>query len=317
MKPFISRAALAAALTLAAGTLSAGASASGAVPQRAAAPESGQQAASPAIVLPEHPHGQHDRTVTIYLTRHGQTILNTLERVQGWIDSPLVVGTNRDGSVLDARILPVTVGTNVRARDGRFDAAYSADMKRHQETARYLLEGARQKLKISKDAGLREVNFGKYEGAENKEMWTDIVEHLGYTVNHDAPATAPVDTTGQNGGWQTMQLLAVNEKGVAALMAAMKELAETPTETGVTLPAENCTDVSKRMMASLNSIAKKAVRNHDKRVLVVSSGLSITCAVDSLGTRVTTAISNVAISKLEYTKGVWTVKSVGDTSYRQ
>ena len=265
-----------------------------------------------------HHHPKPDTTVTIYLTRHGQTLLNTLERVQGWTDSPLVVGTNADGSVLDARILPQTVGKNLRAREGKMDAAYSADMKRHYETATFLLKGAKQQnLSIKQDSRLREINFGKYEGAENKEMWSAIVEHMGYTVNHDAPATAPVDATDQNGGWQTMQLLAINERGLKAMMAAMKEIAQEPTETGVSLPAEDCTDVSKRMMASLNEIAKKASQQRDDKVLVVSSGLSITCAIDSLGTTVNTAISNVAVSKLEYKKGKWTVKSVGDTSYRQ
>ena len=28
-----------------------------------------------------------DNTVTLYITRHGKTILNTVDRVQGWSDS--------------------------------------------------------------------------------------------------------------------------------------------------------------------------------------------------------------------------------------
>ncbi|MBK7822004.1 MAG: histidine phosphatase family protein [Tessaracoccus sp.] len=76
-------------------------------------------------------------------------------------------------------------------------------------------------------------------------------------------------------------------------------------------------DVNKRMMPSLNKIAKKAVKERDKRVLVVSSGLSITCVLDGLGVDMKTAISNVAVSKLVYKNGKWTVLTVGDTSYRQ
>ncbi|MFT4229361.1 MAG: histidine phosphatase family protein [Microbacterium sp.] len=264
-----------------------------------------------------HRDKSRDTSVTIYLTRHGQTILNTLERVQGWTDSPLVVGTAADGSALDARILPQTVGKNLRAREGAFDAVYSADMKRHYETATYILKGAGQKLAITQDARLREINFGKYEGAENKELWTEAVEHMGYTIDHDADATAAADDTGQNGGWQTMQLKALTDQGLDAMMTAIKEVAEEPTEAGIVLPAEDCTDVSARMMAALNDIAKKAVKQHDKRVLVVSSGLSISCAIDYLGTTITSGISNVAVSELQYTNGTWTVNSVGDTSYRQ
>ncbi|MFT3797409.1 histidine phosphatase family protein [Microbacterium sp.] len=265
-----------------------------------------------------HRDTDRDTTVTIYLTRHGQTLLNTLERVQGWTDSPLVVGTNADGSVLDARILPKTVGTNLRAREGAFASAYSADMKRHNETASYILQGAGQsKLTVGQDSRLRELNFGKYEGAENKEMWTEIVEHMGYTVDHDAAAQAPADANRQNGGWQTMQGIAIADQGLVAMMAAMKEIAQEPTDTGIVLPAEDCTDASTRAMAALNDIAKKAVKQKEARVLVVSSGLTITCVIDSLGTTVTSGISNVAVSKLTYKNGAWTVVSVGDTSYRQ
>lgn len=233
----------------------------------------------------QHKSKQSSQSVTIYLTRHGQTILNTLERVQGWSDTPLVIGTNADGSALDGRVLPQTVGKNLRAREGKMDAVYSADMKRDHETAQYMVKGAKQSLSVSQDAALRELSFGRFEGAPNKEMWTAIVEHMGYQVDHDADATAPADENGQNGGWQTMQLIVVTEHGMNAMLTAMKEIAQEP-EHSVSFPAEDCTDVNKRMVPALNKIAKKAVKAHDKRVLVVSSGLSITCVIDGLGTPV-------------------------------
>ena len=249
--------------------------------------------------------GGHDRSggaVTIYLTRHGQTILNTLERVQGWTDSPLVDAA--------ARALPVGVGANLRAREGAFDAAYSADMKRHYETATLILRGAKQKLPVTQDAGLREINFGRYEGAENQEMWTAIVERLGYPVD---PA---VSNPQAPGGWQYEQALAAKEKGLDAMMSAMKALATEPTHSGQTLPAEDCADVDARMAASLDRIAVSATRHHQKRVLVVSSGLSISCFLqDSLGYPVNGGLSNVAVSKLRYADGRWTVLSANDKSY--
>jgi len=256
------------------------------------------------------PKKGHDKTVTVYLTRHGQTILNTLERVQGWTDSPLVEG---------GRALPVTVGKNIRAREGKFDAAYSADMKRHLETALLMLKGADEsRLKVTQLDGLREINFGRYEGAENKEMWTAIVEELGYQVDHAAAPTAPADANGQNGGWQTMQGIAAREKGLDALMSAMKTIASEPAENGAVLPAEDCTDVNTRMSSALNAIARSAVRHHDQSVLVLSSGLSISCYLtDSLGTVVSGGISNVAVSKLQYADGTWTVLTVNDKSYQQ
>ncbi|MCA0295579.1 MAG: histidine phosphatase family protein [Actinobacteria bacterium] len=256
------------------------------------------------------PKSGHGKTVTVYLTRHGQTILNTLERVQGWTDSPLIVA---------GRALPVTVGKNIRAREGKFDAAYSADMKRHNETALLMLQGAGQsRLDVTQLEGLREVNFGKYEGSENKELWTALIEELGYQVDHNAAPTAPADANGQNGGWQTMQAIAAREKGLDALMSAMKTVASEPAENGAVLPAEDCTDVNTRMSSALNAIARSAVRHHDDSVLVVSSGLSISCYLtDSLGTVVSGGISNVAVSKLQYANGTWTVLTVNDKSYQQ
>lgn len=90
-------------------TLSASASASS-----SSAPLPQQQEAPAASKAPQHRDRGRDGTVTIYFTRHGQTLLNTLERVQGWSDAPLIVGTNPDGSALNARTLPFTVGKNLR-----------------------------------------------------------------------------------------------------------------------------------------------------------------------------------------------------------
>ncbi len=53
-------------------------------------------------------------------------------------------------------------------------------------------------------------------------MWTAIVEKLGYQVDHNAAPTAPANANGQNGGWQTMQGIAATQKGLDAMMAAMK-----------------------------------------------------------------------------------------------
>lgn len=249
-------------------------------------------------------------TVTIYLTRHGQTILNTLERAQGWTDSPLVNDA--------ARAVPVTVGKNIATREGRFDVAYSADMKRHSDSATLMLQGAgRSRLDVTQNAGLRELAFGKYEGALAKESWLAILHELGYTVDESAAPDAPADANGQNGGWKTMEEIAMAQKGIAATMAALKKVASEPIEGGATLPAEDCADANARMATSLNKIAARAVRHHDKRVLVVSSGLSISCYLTDTHHQTVTGISNVGVSKLQYRNGAWKVLTVNDKSYQQ
>ena len=270
-----------------------------------------------------------DRVVTIYLTRHGRTILNQTDTVQGWADSPLLVGTKDVATypvdkLDEGRPLARAVGTNLGAAVRSFSAAYSGDGKRHVESATYLLQGAGQpQLPVTQDARLREVNFGKYEGKENKELWTAAVEHLGYTIDHNAAPTAPADASGQNGGWQTMQGIAMNNPaiGLYGMLAAIKAVAQAP-ELG--LPAEDCTDVEARMRAALADIAAKAVNKNEKTVLVVSSGLSILCFANAPGMKTVDGgtpaspggIPNLGVTKVVYKNGAFAIDgAIGSKDY--
>lgn len=299
-------------------------------------------ASSPAVSPAVSPSAGKDRAhhprhggVTIYLTRHGRTILNQTDTVQGWSDSPLLIGTQRYATLVNGAVPSVnagrplarTVGANLGKKVGKFDVAYSADGKRHFETATYMLQGARQKLSVKQDAGLREVNFGKYEGKENEEMWSDAVEHLGYVIdNANGPrgcvSPSPTASPCQVGGWQTMQGVAINEKGLYGMMDAIKEVADAP-EQG--LPAENCSDVNKRMTASLKAIAQTAAKKRQDTVLVVSSGLSINCFANNPNMRTVTGeipgmppagVPNVGVTKVVYKHGGFAIDGeVGSTAY--
>ncbi|MDL9979235.1 histidine phosphatase family protein [Microbacterium sp. ASV49] len=270
MRKFLPRIAIAAVVAIGATTLT-----GWAVSAANAAPASvGTAAASPAT-------SNRDATVQIYLTRHGKTILNSLDRVQGWSDSPLTAA---------GRDVAETVGKNLSAREGTFDAAYSADMVRHFETASIMLKAMGSKLTPTRLEGLREIDFGKFEGAENAKMYGPIMAKLGITN--------PADLFTHN---------------LDELMSAMKTVASTPD-----LPAEDCADVDVRMMASLNEIASDAAKHREGKVLVVSSGISISCVLESMGAETpATGIANGAVNLLEYKGGAWTVKSVNDTSYAQ
>jgi broad specificity phosphatase PhoE len=275
-------------------------------------------------------NSKSDRTVTIYLTRHGRTILNQTDTVQGWSDSPLLVGTQPVATAPVAKLdegrpLAVAVGKNLGAAVGRFAAAYSADGKRHFETATYALQGAGQAdLTVTQDARLREVNFGKYEGKENREMWTAAVEHLGYTIDHAAAPLAPADANGQNGGWQTMQGIAMDNPaiGLYGMMAAIKAVADAPQ---LGLPAEDCTDVNARMTAALQEIAAKAVNKNQKTVFVVSSGLSILCFTNAPDRRTVdgavpamppAGVPNLGVTKVVFANGGFAIDgAVGSKDY--
>ena len=76
-----------------------------------------------------------DNTVTLYITRHGKTMLNTSDRVQGWADSPLT-----EPGVTVARQL----GKGLKGIP--FGAAYSSDSGRAIETANLVLKRADRKM---------------------------------------------------------------------------------------------------------------------------------------------------------------------------
>lgn len=222
-----------------------------------------------------------DAVVQVYLTRHGETILNKLGRVQGWSDSPLT-----DKGVAVA----TKVGTNLGAEVGKFDAAYSADMVRHYETATLMLKGMGSKLSVTRDERLREINFGTFEGGDGAKMYGAIMQKLGITN--------PAD---------------IANYSLDDLMGAMKSVASTPG-----LPAEDCTDVGARMKTSLDEIAADAAKHRERNVLVASSGISISCLLEDLGTEAPEGgIANGAVNLLQYKAGAWTVKSVNDTHYAQ
>lgn len=93
----------------------------------------------------------------LWLVRHGETAWNREGRVQGSSDPPLSEAGREQARRLGRRL----VGTH-------FDAAYSSDLRRAQETAALALPGAATMC----DARLRELGFGAWEG----RLWRDLAE---------------------------------------------------------------------------------------------------------------------------------------------
>lgn len=219
-------------------------------------------------------HGGKNTEVTIYLTRHGKTWLNETGRMQGWSDSPLT-----ESGVADATHL----GLGLAKAGVKFKAAYSADMLRHFQTVSLALTALRDKDAPVRDERLREMAFGKFEGATQKEA---IV------------AAAPY----MNGSTDPMALFE----------ALVKANGDSP------LVAETYQQVGARATAALNDIATAQAKKGGGNVLVVSSGITIMAVLAQLGadtSSLTAGIENAAVSKLVYKNGTWTVASMNDTSY--
>jgi broad specificity phosphatase PhoE len=226
----------------------------------------------------------HGPAVTVFLTRHGQTWLNLTGAAQGWSDTPLTTTWAPTAQ---------TVGKNLVARNGRLTAAYSADMVRHFQTATGILQGARSPLQITRDSRLREVAFGGFEGGPGATMWNAAAGQLGYA---------------------TMAAALAAGKTIFQLVDAIPAVNPYPADT----VAEQSAPVAARMLAALNDIASAAVHTPNAKVLVLSSGLSISCLMNYWGQAAklpAAGLGNGAVSQLTYQGGNWTVNSVGDLSY--
>lgn len=87
--------------------------------------------------------------VTLYVTRHGKTILNTNHRAQGWADSPLV-----------EKGVEVATNLGTGLKDIHFMNAYSSDSGRAIETANLVLKYSEQsKLKLEQRKKITRIKF--------------------------------------------------------------------------------------------------------------------------------------------------------------
>jgi probable phosphoglycerate mutase len=125
--------------------------------------------------------------LTIYVVRHGQTIFNLMDRVQGISDG-----------ILTERGIIGAVNMGKGLRDVHFRAVYSSDLKRAISTAQLAMEQNRvtKKWTIKELPELREVSFGIFEGDPNWMMYAAFGQDLGLAIPEEAKsigaATAPI-----------------------------------------------------------------------------------------------------------------------------
>ncbi len=107
--------------------------------------------------------------VRFYIVRHGQTLLNSLDRAQGWADSPLTeVGKQ----------MVADIGQKLKGID--FDAVYTSDMLRAVQTAELILEAnGKNGVLLKKDVRLREWCLGSMEAENNAVFMKNVAGWLG------------------------------------------------------------------------------------------------------------------------------------------
>ncbi|SUB83494.1 Alpha-ribazole phosphatase [Pragia fontium] len=221
--------------------------------------------------------------VTIYLTRHGKTMFNTVHRAQGWSDTPLT-----------------QAGIDVAQQLGRglkgtpFIAVYSSDLGRARQTARVILNAQGDTTNpVIEMPGLRESCFGIYEGDLDPNMWNPAAKHLGY-ASSDA-------------------LMAEFSAGKVNISKMIDAIAAVDTIN----MAENYVTVRDRMKTSLKTIAESAQKQGGGDVLIVSHGVAISALLNEMTDKpIDTPPANASVSKIRYTSdGKFIVESINDMSY--
>lgn len=223
-----------------------------------------------------------DGPVTIYVTRHGKTMFNTVHRAQGWSDTPLT-----------KKGIDVAQDLGDGLTDVDFKAAYSSDSGRARETARIVLDSkGQEKLNAAESTKLREVCFGSYEGDLDENMWGDVAKNLGYPSQE-----------------AMMKDFATGKVTLEMCLAEIVKLDQSGS-------AENYDTVKKRMQDKLKSIAKENAKNGGGNVLIVSHGMSIGAMISDMTDKYKgQQLENASVTKIIYEDGKFTVDSIGDMSY--
>lgn len=221
--------------------------------------------------------------ITLYIARHGKTMMNTLDRVQGWCDSPLT----KEGIDV-ARYLGYGMS------DINFRTAYCSDLRRTVQTTKIVLGAKGQEdIPVIELAGLREACFGSFEADFNHHMWNSAALYLHHTSSES-------------------MIKAIMEKEISyrEVLDAVKKL----DKMGM---AENFSQVEARTQESLLEIAKNESRYGDGNILVISHGMSILAMLLGLGgdKLFKKPLENAAVCKVIYQDGKFTVESMADMNY--
>lgn len=115
----------------------------------------------------------------LHLVRHGETLFNVRQQLQGWCDSPLTPRGRRQIAALGERMrgVPLT-------------AAFTSDLLRTRETAEGALVG-HPELTATPLTDLREWSFGGWEGQPNPSLWEPLFARHGLAY-------------GAEGAWDTV-----------------------------------------------------------------------------------------------------------------
>lgn len=221
------------------------------------------------------------KTVVFYIARHGKTMLNTMDRVQGWSDAPLTPEGIEVAEYLGKGLSGI-----------EFKAAYTSDLGRARQTTNIVLKSkGDKKTPIIETEGLRETNFGSYEGDLNSKMWGDIALYLHFKNTEDLFADVKI-----NGVKEPLKVVKILDK---------------------LNMAEDYEQVRTRTQNTLKEIAEKEATNGGGNIFIVGHGMAIGTMLSNITNEEVSRshMANASVCKVIYENGKFTVESYGDTSY--
>ena len=216
----------------------------------------------------------------LYIARHGKTMFNTLGRAQGWSDTPLTQEGERGLQEL---------GIGLKKAGIDFDQAVSSDSGRAIQSMGIILEEMELtgKIPYRYDKRIREWCFGSFDGAYDGDLFFGVL-----------PRVFQIDD------FRKLSLM---------------EMAEGIVEVDTTGWAESWEKLSKRIKEGFEAIAKDLEAAGGGNAIVVSHGMTITTLIYLIDPKAVEelVLDNGSVTVVEYEEGTFTIKKVGDLSYRQ
>lgn len=221
-----------------------------------------------------------DKTVTLYFARHGKTLFNTFDRVQGWADSPLTEPGKEVARYLGEGLKEIN-----------FVGYYSSDAGRQRETMEIILgQKGVTKYNLIEKKGLREVFYGGFEGDFNDVAKAAAAKGMGLSEQEYLKNMDKIEI-----GRVVDAIAKEDPKGLA----------------------ENYSQVKERTQGALKEIAEEVMKKGGGNVLVISSGMSMQVMISDLtdNPAKNKGLSNAAIVKITYKNGKFTVDEIGNMEY--
>lgn len=219
------------------------------------------------------------KEVILYVTRHGKTMFNTIERVQGWCDTPLT----REGEEVVGYF-----GEGVK--NIPFVAAFSSDSGRAIQTAQIALNRhSNPHIPFKTDKRIREWCFGSLEGGYDGEMWGVLPRILAFKDYSE---------------------LVENQ-------ISYEQIANAIVEADTADWAEPYDVIKNRIWNGFKDIGDHVEKMGGGEALIVSHGFTISHLLNLIDPTNTLNVSleNVSVTKLRYSDGKFEILSIGDTSY--